>query len=50
MHMFIVSVTYLKSVEKIKWKLLEELISQGMPYQLLFTWCSHPEMAKLKTL
>ena len=30
------SVTYLQSAEKIQWKLLEELISQSMPYQLLF--------------
>ena len=42
------SVTYLQSAEKIQWKLLEELISQSMPYQPLFTWCSHPKMAKLK--
>ena len=36
MHIFIMSVTYLQSAEKIQWKLLEELISQSMPYQLLF--------------
>ena len=35
-------------VKKIQWKLYEELISQSMPYQPLFTWCSHPK--KLKTL
>ena len=28
MHIFIMSVTYLQSDEKIKWKLLEKLISQ----------------------
>ena len=50
MHIFIMSVTYLQSAEKIQWKLLEELISQSMPFQPLFTWCSHPKMAKLKTL
>ena len=32
MHIFIMSVTYLQTAEKIKWKLLEELISQSMPY------------------
>ena len=50
MHVFIMSVTYLQSAEKIQWKLLEQLISQSMPYQPLFTWRSHPKMAKLKTL
>ena len=50
MHIFNMSVAYLQSAEKIQWKLLEELISQSMPYQPLFTWCSHPKMAKLKTL
>ena len=50
MHIFIMSVTYLQSVEKIQWKLQEELISQSMPYQPLFTWRSHPKMAKLETL
>ena len=44
------SVTYLQSVEKIQWKLLEELISQSLLYLPLFTWCSYPKMAKLKTL
>ena len=33
MHIFNTTVTYLQSVEKIKWKLLEELISQSMYYQ-----------------
>ena len=46
MHIFIMSVIYLQSAEKIQWKLLEELISQSMPYQPLFTWRSHPKMAK----
>ena len=41
MHIFIMSVTYLQSAEKIQWKLLEELISQRIPYQPLFTWHSH---------
>ena len=45
MHIFIMAVTYLQSAEKIKWKFLEELISQSMPYQPLFIWCSHPKMA-----
>ena len=46
MHIFNMSVTYLQNAEKIQWKLLMELISQSMPYQPLFTWCSHPKMAK----
>ena len=50
MHIFIMSVTYLQSAEKIQWKLLEVLISQSMHCQPLFTWHSHPKMAKLKTL
>ena len=50
MRSFIISVTYLQSAEKIQWKLLEEWISDGMPFQPLFTWCSRPKMAKLKTL
>ena len=33
MHIFNMSVTYLQSVEKIQWKLYEELISQSMYYQ-----------------
>ena len=50
MHIFNMSVTYLHSIEKIQWKLWEELISQSMHYQLLFTMCSCQKMAKLKTL
>ena len=50
MHVFIMSVTYLQSAEKIQWKLLEELISQSMHYPPLFTRCSCQKMAKLKTL
>ena len=50
MHIFVISVSYLQSAEKIQWKLLEELISQSMSYQPFSTWCSHPKMAKLKTL
>ena len=50
MHIFIMSVTYLQSAEKIQWQLLEELLSQSMPYQPLFTWRIHSKMAKLKTL
>ena len=34
MHIFIMSVTYLQSAETIQWKLLEEFISQSMPYQM----------------
>ena len=34
MHIFIISVTYLQSVDKIQWKLEEELFSQSMYYQL----------------
>ena len=47
MNIFIMSVTYLQSAEKIQWKLLEELISQSIPYQPLFTWRSHPKVAKI---
>ena len=50
MHIFNMSVIYLQSVEKIQWKLEEELISQSMHYQLLFTRCSCGKIAKLKTL
>ena len=37
MHIFNMSFTYLQIVEKIQWKLLEELISQSMHCQQLFT-------------
>ena len=50
MHIFNMSATYLQSVEKIQWKLWEELISQSMHYQPLFTRCSYHKMAKLKAL
>ena len=50
MHIFNMSLTYLQSVEKIQWKLYEELTSQCMHYQPLFTMCTHREMAKLKAL
>ena len=50
MHIFSMSVIHLQSVEKIQWKLYEELISQSMHYQPLFTRCSCRNMAKLKTL
>ena len=33
MHILNINVTYLQSVEKSQWKLLEELISQSMYYQ-----------------
>ena len=36
MYIFNMSVIYLQIVEKIQWKLLEELISQSMHYQPLF--------------
>ena len=45
MHIFNIYVTYLQSVEKIQWKLYEELISQSMHYQPLFTRFNHPKMA-----
>ena len=45
MHIFNIYVTYLQSVEKIQWKLYEELISQCMHYQPLFTGFNHPKMA-----
>ena len=44
MLIFTMSVTYLQSAEKIQWKLLEELISQSMPHQPLFTSHRHPKM------
>ena len=50
MHIFNLPVTYLQSVVTIQWKLYEELISQSIHYQPLFTRCSHPKMAKLKAL
>ena len=50
MHIFNMFVTYLPSVEKIHWKLQEELISQSMHYQPLFSRCSHRKRAKLKAL
>ena len=45
MHIFNMSVTYLQIVEKIQWKLLEELISQSMHCQLLFIKYSRWKMA-----
>ena len=50
MHIFNMSVIYLQIVEKIQWKLYEELISQRMLKQPLFTMSSQQNMAKLKTL
>ena len=50
MHIFNMAGTYLQSVETIQWKLLEEMISQSMHYQPLFTRCSCRKMASLKTL
>ena len=50
MHIFIMSVTYLQSVEDLQWKFYEELISQSMHYQPLFTRCSRHKVAKLKAL
>ena len=50
MHIFNTSATYLQNVEKIQWKLYEELISQSMHYQSSFTRCNHRKMAKLKAL
>ena len=50
MHILSISVTYLQSVKKIQWKPKEELISQSIHYQPLFTWCSCRKIAKFKTL
>ena len=50
MHVSNMSLTYMQSVEKIQWKLYEELISQSMHYQPLFTMCNRRKMAKLKAL
>ena len=33
MNIFNISVTYLQSIQKIQWKLWEELIAQSMYYQ-----------------
>ena len=33
MHIFNMSVTYLQNAKKIQWKLLEQWISQSVPYQ-----------------
>ena len=46
MHIFNMSVTYMQIIEKIQWKLKEELISQSMHYQTLFTRCSRRKMVK----
>ena len=46
MHIFNMSVTYLQIVEKIQWKLLEELISQSMHCQPLFIKYCRRKMAK----
>ena len=45
MHIFNMSVTYLQTVEKIQWKLLEELISQSIHCQPLFIKYSRRKMA-----
>ena len=45
-NIFSVSVTCLQIVEKIQWKLLEELISQNMHCQTLFINYSRRKMAK----
>ena len=50
MHIFNMSVTDLQSVEKIQWKLEEELISQSMYYLSLFTMRGCRKIATLKTL
>ena len=50
MYIFNMSVIYLQRVEKIQWKLQEDLISKSMHYLPLFTRCSRPKMAKLKAL
>ena len=49
-HIFNISVTYPQSVEKIQWKLQEELISESVHYQPLFTRCNCQKMVKLKTV
>ena len=46
MHIFNMSVIYLLIVEKLQWKLFEELISQSMHCQPLLIKYSHRKMAK----
>ena len=46
MHIFSMSETYLQIVEKIQWKLLEDLILQSMHCQPLFIKYSCQKMAK----
>ena len=48
MHIFNMYVTYLQNAEKIQWKLQEELVSQRMPFQTLFTRSSRRKMAEVK--
>ena len=48
MHIYNTSVTYLQSIEKILWKLWEELISQNMHSQPLFTSCSRWKNGSVK--
>ena len=38
MHIFNMSITYRQSIEKIQWKLYEELISQYMPINHYLLW------------
>ena len=44
------SVTYLQSIKKIHWMLLEELISQSRHYKPKFNMCFGLKLAKLKIL
>ena len=50
MHIFNIPETYLQIVEMVQWKFQEELFSQSMYYQPLFTKCNCQKMAKLKAL
>ena len=50
MHIFTRSVTCMQNIEGIQRKLWEELITQSMHYQPLFTGCGLQKMSKFKTL
>ena len=50
MHIFNMFVIYLQSIQKMQWKLYEELISQSTHYQPLFTRWICRNKANLKTV
>ena len=48
-HIFNMHVTHTQNIKEIQYKLCEELITQSMQYQPVFTRYSRRKMAKLKT-